>query len=267
MISQLAMLATALVLQATSPGPLIIVGGGGTTDAIRARTLELVGGADARIVVVPFASRRDNAGHPTMAMWRKDGVREVSMLPLDDRRRALELLQSATLIWMPGGSQHRLMEKLREADLVQAIVECRQRGCAVGGTSAGAAVMSTAMLGAGAATRRLEAGGSPLGRGLGLLPAVIIDQHFHARRRFNRLLSAVLDQPAKLGMGIDERTAVIVRGRRFEVVGDSSVMIIDASTAVVSASPPGTPAAAVGVRVHVLRTGMSYSRPSNEAGK
>ena len=93
--------------------------------------------------------------------------------------------------------------------------------------------------------------------GLGLWPDVLIDQHFLKRQRNNRLLAAVLDHPELVGIGIDARTAVIVLGNRFEVMGESSVIVFDARDAEVSAEAAASPAAATGMRLHVLTAGMS----------
>jgi cyanophycinase len=88
--------------------------------------------------------------------------------------------------------------------------------------------------------------------------AGIFDQHFLQRQRHNRLLSAVLDHPQMIGVGIDEATAVIVRGRTLEVVGQSAVVILDARRAKVESAAAGAVVAASGVVTSVLREGMTY---------
>ena len=93
------------------------------------------------------------------------------------------------------------------------------------------------------------------------LAEVIVDQHFLKRQRHNRLLSAVIDHPSLIGVGIDESTAVIVRGRELEVVGASAVVVLDARSGRVTPAPAGQPVAAADARVTVLRAGLRYTLP------
>jgi cyanophycinase len=90
------------------------------------------------------------------------------------------------------------------------------------------------------------------------LPDAIVDQHFVRRQRFNRLISAVLDQPLLIGIGIDERTAVVVTGASFEVIGESNVLVVDARGAALGERTDGAPPSASGVRLCVLRPGMKF---------
>jgi cyanophycinase len=94
--------------------------------------------------------------------------------------------------------------------------------------------------------------------GLSLWPGVIVDQHFVARRRFNRLMAAVIDHPSYVGVGIDEGTGVVVEGAALRVVGDGNVVVIDARRATVNPSRPGDASAATGVEMQVLAGGMTY---------
>jgi cyanophycinase len=87
---------------------------------------------------------------------------------------------------------------------------------------------------------------------------VIVDQHFVARRRFNRLMAAVIDHPKHVGVGIDEGTGVVVEGATFRVVGDGNVVVIDARRAKIVASRPGDASAATGVEMQVLSSGMTF---------
>ncbi len=247
-------------------GHLVLVGGGGTTDAIRARALELAGGKSAKIVVLPHASGRDDRGESAAEMWREDGAAAVVNVGDTSAERALEALAAADLVWISGGAQDRFMETWRDTPVPQAIRDAYARGAVVGGTSAGAALMSSAMMTGEADLEAVHAERTELVGGLALWPEVIVDQHFVRRQRQNRLLSAVLDRPELVGVGIDERTAVIVSagGRRFEVVGDSNVIVIDARKASVDETKPGEPLAARGLTLHVLRTGMTMELAPQE---
>lgn len=210
-------------------GRLVVVGGGRVGESIRRRALELAGGPSARILIVPHASSYPASVQVASREWLEVGATTVDVLALDDPQAARATIEAADLIWFRGGSQVRLMESLVEAGVVDAIRDRFNRGAVVGGTSAGAAVMSRIMI-AGPAGRRGTPEGNlaRLGDGLGLWPDVIVDQHFLKRRRMPRLVGVVRQNAELLGIGIDEATAVVVSGREFEVVGESEVVVIDA---------------------------------------
>jgi cyanophycinase len=244
---------------------LVIVGGGGTTDAIKARALELARGPQTYVVVLPQASESDERGVESAKMWKDAGAAAaVNLTDLSDRERALAELERADLIWFGGGVQSRLMDVLRRADLIDTLRRRASHGVVCGGTSAGAAVMSRIMItgeGSDQGTdelKQIAAGATLVAEGLGLLPGAIVDQHFLARQRNNRLVGAVLDHPECLGIGIDERTALIVVDGRAEVVGEGGVVIYDARRAQLETALPGQRSAARGIEMHVLRDGMTY---------
>jgi cyanophycinase len=242
---------------ADAPGALIVAGGGPTVPEIAARSLELAGGtATARVLIVPQASADPGAGEASVAFWRAAGAASVSALDLGDRDAALRAVREATLIWMPGGDQGRLVDALAGAGLVEAIARRRRAGAAVGGTSAGAAALPDVMLTGEADLERISGGRTVTATGLGLFPGVIVDQHVLTRRRLNRLVAAVLDHPALVGIGVDEATAAVVTGRRIEVIGRGQVLVVDARRSTERAARPGEPLAAKDLRLHVLRAGM-----------
>lgn len=245
-------------LQEPVPGPLIAVGGGGTPETVLARALELAGGSSARVLVLAQASQREDAGEGSVRMWRGAGASDVSDLDLADPEAARRAIGQADLIWMPGGSQNRLLEALDGAGLVEAIRARHAAGAVVGGTSAGAAVLSELMMTGEAELGRIAAGTTELVPGLGVWKGAIIDQHVLARQRLNRTISAVLDHPHLVGVAVDERTAAILVGTRVEVVGERNVVLIDARGASVPESEPGHPAAGTGLGLHVLRAGMGF---------
>lgn len=144
-------------------------------------------------------------------MWTAAGAGSAREVSFDDRKAARAILREATLIWMPGGSQTRFMEKIEGTGLAEFIIERHRAGAVVGGTSAGAAVLSAEMITGEADLKSLKSGTTVLKKGLGLLRDVIVDQHFLQRQRGNRLISGVLDHPMLVGVGIDEATAVITK--------------------------------------------------------
>jgi cyanophycinase len=239
-----------------SGGAIVAVGGGGTTAAIVRRTLELAGGRNAIVVVLPQSSAVDSAGDSSVRMWLDAGAKEARKVSFADAH-AVAAIDSATLIWMPGGDQNRFMKAIAGTGLDEAIRRRHRSGAVVGGTSAGAAVLSASMITGEADLQSLASGKTVLAPGLGVWREAIVDQHFLRRQRNNRLLSAVLDTPALIGVGVDEATAAILRDGRIEVVGRSAVVVFDARDARVERSAPGAPVAATGIKTSVLREGMS----------
>lgn len=237
-------------------GALVVVGGGGTTDRIVARTLDLAGGKDAVVAVLPQSSAVGNAGDSSVKMWLDAGAKRATKIDFA-APDAKALLESATLIWIPGGDQNRFMKAIAGTGLDEVIRTAYLKGAVVGGTSAGAAVLSASMITGEADLQSLASGKTVLASGLGLWPDAIVDQHFLRRQRSNRLLSAVLDHPTLVGVGVDEATAVIVRGSQLEAVGRSAVVVFDARDAKVTKAAPGEVTAGTGLKVSVLREGMT----------
>ncbi len=257
-------IATAAVL-ALSPnavppkGHLVIVGGGGVPEVVAARAIALSGGPSAVVAVLPQASELKETGAEAVDFWTKAGASRAVEVSLTDRAAATAAVKQATFIWFPGGDENRLTEALKGTGLPELIRERYHGGATVGGTSAGAAVMSPVMITGDADLLSITAGKTKTADGLGLLPGAIVDQHIQKRQRMNRLISAVLDHPELVGIGINEKTAIIVSdGRRFEVVGDSSVVVIDGRRAKVSPTAGGVLAAGTGLTLDVLKPGMTF---------
>jgi cyanophycinase len=220
-----------LAAGASSMGHLVVVGGGAIPDEVLARAVALAGGASASVAIFPQASELADTGKRSIEMWQKAGVARAVEVPLADPAAAIRMVDEATLIWFPGGDQNRLMQALRNTGVPEAIRRSYRAGATVGGTSAGAAVMSGIMITGDADLQSITSGATKTADGLGLWPEVIFDQHFLKRQRQNRLISLVLDHPSLVGVGIDEQTAVVVTGSRFEIIGRSSVLVVDARKA------------------------------------
>ena len=268
--------------RAAAPGPLFIVGGGRQPPALVEAFVRLAGGAGrARIVVLAMASSEGQAGGAEKARdLAALGARATSVWLTRAQAEgdsAARLLDSATGIWFGGGDQGRLMAVLRGTPVAAAIARRRAAGAVVGGTSAGAAVMSAVML-TGDFRPAAAAPGVPVDTGalagdnglttiardrvvvadgFGLLPDAVVDQHFLARRRHNRLVSVVLERAPHLGVGIDEGTALVVGpDGRWRVEGASAVVVYDARRATVTTA--GAPLGASGVTMHVLTAGSTF---------
>jgi cyanophycinase len=253
-------------------GPLLIVGGAedklGECSILRT-FVQLAGGSKAKIAVLPMASNHPlETGERYTGLFHSLGAAEVRVLHLDDRDAADEpeavtAIEQVGGIFFTGGTQRRIVERIAGSALETALHRRHAEGLVVAGTSAGAAVMSSLMIveGKSFGAPRL---GSPLsGPGLGLLKGAIVDQHFSQRNRLGRLLALLAQHPNSLGIGIDEDTALVVRGDALEVIGRGSVTIVDASamsyTNVGLLSALSSPISLCDVRLHVLSAGLGFN--------
>lgn len=206
-------------LSAAEPGTLILHGGGNISSALRDRFVEWAGGAQARLVVIPTADPDHPEDVSRLESWRLRQPASVQLLHTSRREEAekeafAEPLRQATGVWISGGRQSLLAAIYRETPVERELAAVLRRGGVVGGTSAGAAILSRVMLFRG-----------EIGQGFDLAPDCIIDQHFLARRRQSRLWQAVEQHSERVGVGIDEDTAAIIRGSLLTVEGDSTVTL------------------------------------------
>jgi len=245
-------------LNAGEPGTLVIVGGGGTPEMVRKHFVELAGGKKARIAVLPQASNRPNRGEASVEVYSKLGAGEVYNVTLADPKKARALINKATAIWFPGGSQAQLYEALDKAGLVDFVRGRHRAGIPFAGTSAGAAIMSEVMIPNAPEKPGLIGGNTPITKGLGLVPELIVDQHFIARHRMDRLLSAVMDHPDRIGVGIGEATAIVVRGGNFTVMGKGSVVVMDARKAKIPGGKSGKLQSGVHLSLNILKAGQTF---------
>ena len=233
-------------------GHLLIIGGGERTAAIMKRFLDLAAGfGQGKIVVFTMATGvPEEVRQETLAEYKGLGVEDVAIYHLtrDEAVKpdAAKILHGAGGVFFTGGDQSCLTAVLLDTPILARLHEMYEQGCVIGGTSAGAAVMSEVMItGDEKRTKNedelwqtIEADNVVRVRGFGLVKNVIVDQHFLVRRRQNRLVSLVLENPALLGAGIDESTAILVRpDGKWEVLGESQVVVVDARAAKVSRAP------------------------------
>ena len=246
-----------------SLGRLLAIGGA-AGPALLERFISLAG---ASVVVVATAS----ADPATLEARYVDaftrlGARTVRPLRISSRAEAndpavAEVLSDATGVFFTGGDQMRITTTIGGTltdSVLQGLVA--SGSVMLGGTSAGAAMMSGTMIVGG------DGVSVTTGPGLEFLPGVLIDMHFAERGRLNRLIAAVARYPHELGLGIDEDTAILVEGDRFEVLGSGSVTVVDAGAAADIRAPAGGPIALASASLHVLPAGCSFElsgrRPS-----
>jgi cyanophycinase len=220
-------------------GSLFIIGGGSRPDHLVNRMIDEAGLRDGGyVVILPMSSAvPDSAIVWASEQFLKNGVNQVTgfnFLPdQNPSREWIDSLKNASLIYISGGDQNRFMAIAGENEIENAIKTAWKNGAMIAGTSAGAAVMSELMITGDelrypdytSTFRTIESENIKLGRGLGLVTTAIVDQHFVWRSRHNRLFTAIIEHPELMGIGIDESTAIFVKGSVAEIVGDSQVMV------------------------------------------
>ena len=224
-------------------GHLVIIGGGDKTNAIMQKIVDLAGGVDAKIVIIPNASSEPLES----AMYNVDefkilGCKNVEYIMFNredaDKDSLVEKLNGATGIFFSGGDQAFLTRDLLGTKLLDRVYEIYNNGGVISGTSAGAAVMSEVMITGNELINKdtsdifisIQKNNVEVKEGFGFIKTAFIDQHFIKRKRLNRSLSVLLENPRLLGIGIDESTCIIVNpDDTFEVLGENQVIVLDAT--------------------------------------
>jgi len=255
-------------------GYLIPIGGAEekeTSPVILQRFVDLCGGHDANIVVLPTASRLEDTGARYVSIFERLGAGKVDFIDLDTRADCenlenLKRLDQATGIFITGGNQLRLSTIIGGTPMGDQIRHLNAHDIHVAGTSAGAAILPEHMIAGG------ESGPTPsqalvsLSPGLGLTNMMVIDQHFRQRERLGRLLTALAYNPFFLGLGVDEDTAAFIDPNGIlEVAGSGGVTIVDPSDIEFSSIAEirrGEVVTLTNVRLHILAPGARYDLKS-----
>lgn len=258
----------------TSPGPLIIIGGhedkAGDRVILKAVARHLNGG---KLVIATVASHQpEGYFEGYQEAFAAIGVTNLEELYVQDRQESLSNTTLATLegaagVFFSGGDQLRITSQIGDTPIEGRLRELHAAGAVIAGTSAGASMMSETMLVKGASSESYRIGELHMAPGLGLVPGVIIDQHFAERGRYGRLLGAVAHNPRLLGIGIDEDTAVVVNGRRFEVIGSGAAYVVDGETAShanIAEAQADRALSIFDVRMHVLSSGDRFDLDRRE---
>ena len=213
-------------------GALVIVGGAMRDIAIRERFVELAGGEDARIIVVPTAGGQDEYDNATcgVAGWWGMGVRSVTCLHSRDPAEAntdefIKPIQDATAVWFNGGRQWHIADSFLGTRTEEEFNKVLERGGVIGGSSAGASIQGSFMVRGDTSGNTIMMGDHQVG--FGYLKNTAIDQHVLRRNRQFDLIEVIEAHPELLGIGLDENTAIVVQGDEFEVIGASYVLIFD----------------------------------------
>jgi cyanophycinase len=258
-------------------GWMIPIGGAeekeGSTQ-ILSRFVELAGGGDADIVIIPTASMLQNTGPRYERLFSDLGARRASSLDFDTRRDAeeagrLERLNQASGVFFTGGNQLRLSTLVGGTAVAKAVRQMNAGGIPVAGTSAGAAFMCEHMIAFGDDGSTPIAGSVRLAPGLGLTNRIVIDQHFRQRDRLGRLLTALAYNPFAVGIGLDEDTAAFIApDNTVHVEGSGGITVVDAAEVQFSSMDSvseGRTVCLVGVKLHILTQGATFNLQTRQA--
>lgn len=226
-------------MNAQEKGSLFIIGGGSRPPSMVERIIKESGiDRGGYAIILPMASSEpDTSFYYARKQFADIGLKNIFKQIYDStsisNAEKLDSLKNARLIYITGGDQDRFMKAIAGTPAQEALRANYRNGGMIAGTSAGAAVMSRDMITGNelkhpeyhSTFRNLETENLELKMGLGMLKNVIIDQHFVKRSRYNRLLTAILENPDVKGIGIDESTAILVRNNKAEVVGESQVIV------------------------------------------
>jgi len=258
-------------------GWIIPIGGGEQKEnnpKILTRFLELCGGRDADILVIPTASQLAETGGRYEDIFTELGAASVDVMDFDTRRdcqepNRLARIERATGIFFTGGNQLRLSTILGGTAAAKLIRERSAAGVTVGGTSAGASILSEHMIAFGKEGASPQADSVRLAPGLGLTNRFIIDQHFRERDRLGRLVAALAYNPFAIGIGLDEDTAAFLSpDNTLEVEGSGAVTVVDADGLQFSSMAQvreDEPVCLLGLTVHILTAGATFNLHTRKA--
>lgn len=215
-----------------SNGTLIIIGGGEISESLNNKIMETSGGLQIPIVVIPTADGSDNydENFGEAGLLKKMGATNVTVLHTNDRNVAnseefVRPLLNAKLVWFSGGRQWRLVDAYKNTLTEKMLWKVLENGGTIGGSSAGATIQGSFLVRGDTKNNQIMMGDHQ--DGFGFLTNVAIDQHVLARNRQFDMFDILRSHPGLLGIGIDESTAIIVKGDMFEVVGKSYVVVYD----------------------------------------
>ncbi len=259
-------------------GTLLIIGGAedkeGDCEILR-EFVRLAGKRKGPLVIMTAAAQYpQKVSREYLKIFRRLGDEEVISLDIPSREHAqlsssAKTITSAGGVFFTGGDQLRITSLLGGTEVDLALHEAYKKGTIIAGTSAGASVMSATMIIGGDEDSTPYPGSISMGPGMGLVHQVVIDQHFAQRGRLGRLVSAVAKQPAILGVGIDEDTAVLINSNNhMQVIGSQTVTVVDGNNCEhtnVSEAEPKQPLGITAITVHILPRGYGYDFQNRQA--
>lgn len=254
-----------------SRGKLVAIGGAEDREGdcvILREFVRLAKGEKARVVVMTVATDHpEESGAEYRKVFKRLGAGDVKVVDVSRREdtkseKAMKTLQEATAVFFTGGDQLHITALLGGTEMDKLIKQRHDKGLVLGGTSAGAAMMSNSMLLGGDSECNPRSGSVEIGPGMDFIVGAVIDTHFSQRGRHGRLLTATAHYPQDLGLGIDEDTAMVVTGDEFEVIGSGAVTVVDAGAIThtnLADVKGGEGIELHDICVHVLPAGAHYS--------
>jgi cyanophycinase len=256
---------------AKSRGLLFVIGGGEDKEGdctVLAEFVRMAGGDKARIVVMTAATDLpEELGAEYRRAFRRLGAKSATVVDVSTREdagkpKSLAALEQATAVFFTGGDQLHVTSLIGGSEMDRLLHKLYKRGVVIGGTSAGAAMMSGSMFVRGPAEENPRLENLQLGPGAEFLMGAVIDTHFSQRGRHGRLISAVAHYPHALGLGIDEDTALVARDGIFEVIGRGAVTVIDAGELTYTNIPDlreEEGLALFNIKLHILTAGHRFN--------
>jgi cyanophycinase len=252
-------------------GTLMIIGGherDGDEAVLKEMVRRMHLRKDRRLLLMTVASREpEDTIKEYRRIFKNLGVEDIEVLDIRAREDAfneenIRKCQGNPTLFFIGGDQLRITSQLGDSPIYRCIQANFVSGGMIVGTSAGAAVMPATMLVSGVGEDSSEMSAIGMAPGFGLIDGVVIDTHFAERGRIGRLLSAVAQNPRNLGIGIDEDTAIIVKGdKEFKVIGSGAVYVVDGTELAYSSLSEKRAEGVISiynVKLHVLAEGNTY---------
>jgi len=215
-------------------GTLIILGGGDLSESLINRFIQIGGGLNVPMVIIPTAEGQEkyDENFGEAGMLKQLGATNVKILHTTDRNIAnsasfVEPLINAKVVWFSGGRQWRLVDAYKNTLTEKMLWKVLENGGVIGGSSAGATIQGSFLVRGDTKNNQIMMGDHQ--EGFGFVKNVAIDQHVLARNRHFDMIEILTQKPDLLGIGIDESTGIIVKGNQFEVIGDSYVVVYDRS--------------------------------------
>lgn len=252
---------------------------GGAEDKLQRRRIlkrfvQMCGGRDARIAIIPTASRLADTGARYVDLFDRLESGTSSIVDIQTREDGaredyLDMLENATGIFFTGGNQLRISTIIGGTPAAKLIRLRNAAGIPVAGTSAGASILSEHMIAFGKEGSSPRAGSVRLAPGLGLTNRFIIDQHFRQRDRLGRLVAALAFNPFAIGIGLDEDTAAFIGpDNTLEVEGSGALTVVDASELQFSSMAEAgqtKPVCLLGLKLHILVEGATFNLHTRKA--
>lgn len=213
-------------------GTLIILGGGEPGETLIRNIIKICGGLDVPMVIIPTADGQDkyDQNFGEAGLLRKLGASNIKILHTTDRNIAntdtfVKPLINAKVVWFSGGRQWRLVDAYKNTLTEKMLWKVLENGGVIGGASAGATIQGSYLTRGDTKNNQIMMGDHE--EGFGFIKNVAIDQHVLTRNRHYDMIEILTHRPELLGIGIDERTGIVVKDNQFEVIGDSYVIVYD----------------------------------------